>query len=170
MQSAPAGSNPFAVLTAVVAPAILTNASSILALGTSNRLARVVDRTRFVVTQLADLEPGSGDHQDWSRQLEGLRTRAQLLVKALRATYASLGLFAAAALVSVAGSIFSYYAQQVPFEVCAFLAIVTGGSAVIGLSSGCLQMVRETRLAVRNLAEEARITSARHAPAPPPSQ
>ena len=43
-----AGGNPFAVLTAVVAPAILTNACSVLALGTSNRLARVVDRTRVV--------------------------------------------------------------------------------------------------------------------------
>ena len=39
-----AGGNPFAVLTAVVAPAILTNACSVLALGTSNRLARVVAR------------------------------------------------------------------------------------------------------------------------------
>ncbi len=48
MQYSSIGSNPFAVLTAVVAPAILTNASSVLALGTSNRLARVVDRTRIV--------------------------------------------------------------------------------------------------------------------------
>ena len=40
--------NPFAVLTAIVAPAILTNACSVLSLGTSNRIARVVDRTRVV--------------------------------------------------------------------------------------------------------------------------
>ena len=39
---APMSDNPFAALTAVVAPAILTNASSILALGTGNRVARVV--------------------------------------------------------------------------------------------------------------------------------
>ena len=45
------GNNPFAVLTAVVAPAILTNASSVLALGISNHLARVVDRTRVVYAQ-----------------------------------------------------------------------------------------------------------------------
>jgi len=32
--------SPFAVLTAVVAPAVLTNASSVLCLGTGNRLAR----------------------------------------------------------------------------------------------------------------------------------
>src|SRR5215469_4332327 len=36
----PIGGNPFAVLTAIVAPAILTNAYSVLALGTSNRPGR----------------------------------------------------------------------------------------------------------------------------------
>ena len=45
--------NPFAVLTAIVAPAILTNACSVLALGTSNRLGRVVDRTRVVASDIA---------------------------------------------------------------------------------------------------------------------
>src|SRR5271157_4475553 len=53
VQYTPLASNPFAVLTAVVAPAILTNASSVLALGTSNRLARVVDRTRVVAAELS---------------------------------------------------------------------------------------------------------------------
>jgi len=56
------GGNPFAVLTAVVAPAILTNACSVLALGTSNRLARVVDRTRVVARELAALESGGSAH------------------------------------------------------------------------------------------------------------
>jgi hypothetical protein len=150
---------PFAVLTAVVAPAILTNASSVLALGTSNRLARVVDRTRAVTRELASLQPGSSYHQAWMLQLEGLRVRARLLVNALRNFYAALGLFAASALVSVGGSIAAYYGQKFLFEIAAALAIVTGAAAVIGLSWGCALMVRETRLAVRNLAEEARISS-----------
>jgi hypothetical protein len=38
--------NPFTVLTFIVAPAILTNASSIMVLSTSNRLAKVFDRTQ----------------------------------------------------------------------------------------------------------------------------
>ena len=36
--------NLFALLTLVVAPAVLTNASSVLALNTANRFGRVVDR------------------------------------------------------------------------------------------------------------------------------
>jgi len=151
------GGNPFGVLTSVVAPAILTNASSVLALGTGNRLARVVDRTRVVAVELAAREPGSPDYQAWASQLDRLQVRAQLLLKALRAFYASLGLFASAALVSVGGSIAAYYGRKLPFQLAAGLAVLTGGSAVAGLASGCFLMVRETRLAVQNLAEEARM-------------
>jgi hypothetical protein len=158
------GGNPFAVLTAVVAPAILTNACSVLALGTSNRLARVVDRTRVVARELAAIEPGGSSHsQDhygsWAAQLTGLQVRTRLLVKALRVIYGSLGLFATAALLSVVGAIIpywgTYYGQRALFQVTAGLALLAGAVAVVGLASGCALMVHETRLAVQNLAEEA---------------
>jgi hypothetical protein len=160
--------NPFAVLTAIVAPAILTNASSVLALGTSNRLARVVDRTRVVAAELAVFEPASPDYQMWLAQLEPLQIRAQLLLKALRLFYAGLGLFAASALVSVGGSIAAYYNQKLLFEAGAALAVLTGASAVLGLAGGCVLMVHETQLAVQNLAEEAKIrVGRRHVTQPP---
>ena len=162
LQYASTVATPFAVLTAVVAPAILTNASSVLALGTSNRLARVVDRTRIVWAELSEFEPGTPDYQSWSAQLPRLQVRANLLVKALRLFYACLGLFAASALVSVGGSIASYYGQPLLFEAAAGLAMVTGASAVVGLGSGCALMVRETTLAVQNLTEEAKIRAHRH--------
>jgi hypothetical protein len=160
--------NPFAVLTAIVAPAILTNASSVLALGTSNRLARVVDRTRVVAAELSAFEPESPDYQMWAAQLEPLGIRAQLLLRALRFFYAGLGLFAASALVSVGGSIATYYGQRLLFEAAAALAVLTGASAVVGLASGCVLMVRETQLAVRILAEEARIRARHHRAAQAP--
>jgi hypothetical protein len=151
------GGNPFAVLTAVVAPAILTNACSVLALGTSNRLARVVDRTRVVARELATIEPSDSHYPNWEAQLDGLQVRTRLLVKALRAIYGSLGLFATAALVSVVGSIATYYGPGIMFQLTAGLALLAGAVAVLGLASGCFLMVQETRLAVQNLAEEAKI-------------
>ena len=75
--------NPFAVLTAVVAPAILTNACSVLCLGTGNRIARVVDRTRVITAEIASLEVGTSEYQVRLSQLERLQVRAQLLLKAL---------------------------------------------------------------------------------------
>jgi hypothetical protein len=151
------GNNPFAVLTAIVAPAILTNASSVLALGTSNRLGRVVDRTRVVYSDMARSASGSLAYGEWMEQLTALRTRGQMLLRALRLFYAALGLFAASALVSVGGSVAAYYGQKGLFQVAAGLAVMTGASAVIGLAGGCTLMVGETRLAVQSLAKEAEI-------------
>jgi hypothetical protein len=148
--------NPFAALTAVVAPAILTNACSVLALGTANRLARVVDRMRIVVRELRTFEPGTPEHDAWSRQRDGLNTRTQLLLKALRSFYAALGCFAAAALLMVIGTFFAFYAQTVALRSITTVAFVAGSVAVVGLVYGCVQMVRETRLAVQYLTEEAR--------------
>lgn len=156
-QTALIGNNPFAVLTAIVAPAILTNASSVLALGTSNRLGRVVDRTRVVYSDIARSAPGSSEYGEWMEQLAALRTRGQMLLRALRLFYAALGLFAASALVSVGGSVAAYYGQKALFQMAAGLAVMTGASAVIGLASGCTLMVRETRLAVQSLSKEAEI-------------
>ena len=89
----------------------------------------------------------------WAAQLEPLQVRAQLLLKALRFFYAGLGLFAASALVSVGGSIAAYYGQRPLFEAAAALAVLSGASAVLGLASGCVLMVRETQLAVQYLAK-----------------
>src|SRR6266496_2868527 len=46
------GANPFGILTFIVAPAILTNASTVIALGTSNRFARAIDRARALSSQV----------------------------------------------------------------------------------------------------------------------
>jgi hypothetical protein len=155
-------SNPFAVLTAIVAPAILTNASSVLALGTSNRLGRVVDRTRVVAKEMSALEPDHPDYAKLAAQLVPLSVRGQQLVKALRMFYAALGLFAASALVSVGGSLAAYYSHRLLFEVAVILAMLTGASAVLGLTIGCVLMIHETQLAVKSLTEEAELRARHH--------
>ena len=68
--------SPFAVLTAIVAPAILTNACSVLSLGIGNRLGRVVDRTRVVASDLAASRPETPEYLEWKSQLRALETRA----------------------------------------------------------------------------------------------
>jgi hypothetical protein len=148
--------DPFSILTVVVAPAVLTNASSVLALGTNNRLARVADRTHAVTAQLAKLEPGARDREIWATQLPDLQTRAQLLLRALRCFYLGLGLFATSALISIAGSIVVYYGQRSVFQIAAGIGVVCGASAVIALVCGCILMIRETQLAVKGLAYEAK--------------
>src|SRR5258708_2411700 len=115
--------NPFAVLTAVVAPAILTNACSVLSLGTANRIARVVDRTRVVAAALAALVAGSVDYEGYSHQLERLQMRGKFLLKALQLFYASLGAFAASALAAVVGSAFASCDLFVSYRAAAVIRV-----------------------------------------------
>jgi hypothetical protein len=151
--------NPFAALTIVVAPAILTNASSVLCLGTGNRIARVVDRTRFITTELAGLRGSDARRDLFARQLDRLKVRAQLLLRALRLFYISLASFASAALISVFGSVLAGIAGPLTFGTLAALGLVSGTVGVTGLVVGCALMVQETRLAVRNLTEEAKLAT-----------
>ena len=156
MEYALAGADPFSILTIVVAPAVLTNASSVLALGTNNRLARVADRTHAVIAQLSTLEPGARDYEISKAQLPALVTRAQLLLGALRWFYLGLGLFASSALISIAGSIVVYYGGRTTFQIAAGIGVLCGALAVISLVCGCVLMIRETQLAVRGLALDAK--------------
>jgi hypothetical protein len=146
--------NPFAALTVVVAPAILTNASSVLCLGTGNRIARVVDRTRVLTAEIARLDPSSPLGEPYNRQIARLRVRAHLLLRALRFFYTSIGSFAAAALISVIGSLLVTPGGVPVFEAIAALGLMVGAIGVAGLVIGCTVMVRETRLAVKFLEEE----------------
>ena len=74
--------NFFALLTLIVAPAVLTNASSVLALNTANRFTRVVDRARRLVEELECNPTDPGTHVARLRQMARLRRRAALLLHA----------------------------------------------------------------------------------------
>src|SRR5260370_21010409 len=150
----PFGNDPFAALSIVVAPAIVTSVASVLCLGTANRLARVVDRTRVVSAQLAHLAPKAETIVTSRRQLEELRVRWNLVLRALICFYMSLGSFAAAALISLVGSSFTATAVRLPFNFMAILGLLSGTVGVGGLVFGCPIMRQATRLALEKIAEE----------------
>jgi hypothetical protein len=152
--------NPFAVLTAIVAPAILTNACSVLALGTSNRVARVVDRTRVLSLELAKLREGESGYVSRLRQIERLRQRSRLLLSALRYVYAALGCFAGCALLSVIGALAALYDVSAAFHVSAAVALLVGLAAVVSLVIGSSTIVAETRVALQGMTEEVNDTLA----------
>jgi hypothetical protein len=155
---APVSENPFAVLTLIAAPAVFTNASSVLALGTANRLARVVDRTRQIGTNLHEQPPSDDALKTmWVRHLDRLEKRAGLLVRAMSFFYAAIGAFAAASLVSILGASLAGSSFSLPFAAIAGVSFVVGIVGFLGLSVGCSLLVRETRLALITQSEEARM-------------
>jgi hypothetical protein len=85
--------NPYAALSLIVAPAVLTNASSILVLSTSNRLARAVDRARVLATELDTPAKAMDLAALRLSELDSAARRAVMLLGALRLFYASIGSF-----------------------------------------------------------------------------
>jgi Protein of unknown function (DUF2721) len=155
MLMASTAENPFAVLTLIAAPAVFTNASSLLVLGTSNRLARVVDRTRFIARELHVSAKRDEVTNLWVSHLSRLEVRGVLLVRALSFFYVAIGCFAAASLVSILGAVLAGTAYRLPFEAIAGIGFVAGTIGFVGLAVGCVLLVRETRLALRSMSEEA---------------
>jgi uncharacterized protein DUF2721 len=151
----PVSESPFAVLTLIAAPAVFTNASSVLALGTGNRLARVVDRTRQLVRDLHGTEINDETKELWMRHLSRLEQRGALLVRAMSFFYGAIGCFAAASVVSILGASVVWTQYRWPFEVIVVISFVAGVVGFTGLAVGCSLLVRETRLALRSITEEA---------------
>jgi hypothetical protein len=157
-------SNPFAVLSLIVAPAILTNACSVLIMSTSNRLARVVDRARELTRQLEGAEDFSSPAG--ARRLQELSTsegRSLLLLRALSCCYVALSGFASATLLSLFGAVVVPVGRTELTLAFEALAILAGMTAVGSLVLASTLLISETRLAVavlRERAQELRVRAA----------
>ncbi len=161
-------SNPFAVLSLIVAPAILTNATSVLIMSTSNRLARGVDRAREISKQLEGTNEFSGEEpQRRLRELAAAEQRTLLLLQSLRSFYVALGGFASAAFVSLLGAVLAPVEVEKVVLVLEIAGVATGLIAVSAMVNGSLLLLRETRIAVRVINERAatvreRVARGRH--------
>jgi Protein of unknown function (DUF2721) len=98
--------NPFAILTFISAPAVLTNASCVIVFGTGNRYGRAIDRMHELSVAV---EKGAGLEEAELRlrirQLESGETRTLLIVRALTCFYTAVAGFVASTLVSLIGAV-----------------------------------------------------------------
>lgn len=151
----PLTTNPLSILTFIVAPAILTNASSVMALGTSNRFARAIDRARTLSAELEGKVPETDPEAARTmRRLGFTEVRARLLVRALTAFYLSVGSFGAAALISLLTAGFFIMRQDFLRELSLGLGLAAGIVGVGGLVVGSALLVLETRMTLRILQSE----------------
>ncbi len=160
--------NPFTLLSLIAAPAVLTNAASLLVLSTSNRFARAIDRGRSLAAELQKETTADDPHTALRlAQLHRAEKRSLLLLTSLRLFYLSLGSFAAASLVSVIGAGVASSTSDLVLRVFVAVSTFAGVIGVGSLVFGCTVLVRETRLAVYSISEEARILSERFSRPPP---
>lgn len=170
--------NPFTVLSLIAAPAVLTNASSVLALGTSNRLARAVDRARSLSTELVSTTQEPRFEEIRMRQLERAERRSIVLMRALSSFYLAVGCFASASLVSLLGAGIAATGLHLASRLLQILAVLVGVVGVSGIVHGCYLLLQESQLVILNLQEEADYVRARRRerlaastvpPEPPPA-
>ena len=88
-----------------------------------------------------------------TRQLERLRVRGQLLMRAQSAVYASIGGFVATALLAVVGAA-ADSASHLASWILGGGGMVLGSGAAGSLLYGCVLIVRETRLALAGLRDD----------------
>lgn len=139
--------NPFIMLTFIVAPAVLTNCSALMAMSTSNRFARAIDRGREIAKQIEDSRTEPPYEIDrLLTELTGVETRALLLIKALRSFYWSLASFALVTLTSLLGALLTALSPSSPGLFFLIFVLLIGFSAVGGLVYGSLLLLRETRM------------------------
>lgn len=147
-------SNPFAILTFIAAPAVLTNACTLLVLNTTNRLARVVDRTRIVVDRLEASVLPHWKQEIYNSELAIHRRRAKLLVRSLGLLYFSIGSFTAGVLLSLLGATLEYAQYLLAFRYVLICSLLTGIAGLSTLAVTCLYLFAEIRLAILAIRHE----------------
>jgi len=146
--------NPFVVLSYVGGPALLTNATSLFILSTSNRFARAIDRARVLAER-------SDNGIDVLEELKDAHKRVDLIVRALTSFYVAAAMFALGTLATIAGAAVAEV-QNAPI-----LTVVIAGAAIVGVAgfvafmAGAISLVFEARITAKMIALEARSAFAR---------
>jgi hypothetical protein len=146
--------NPFAVLTFISAPAVLTNASCVLLFGTGNRYGRAVDRVHALA---GAIETGTGlDATEVAvkmRELQAGEKRASLIVRALTCFYTAVAGFVLSTLMSLLGALLVGWGGVLAWSSIG-VALVAGTTGVAAMIAGALMLARETRYSFTVLQEE----------------
>lgn len=147
--------NPFAVLTFIAAPAILTSATSVLAMSTINRMLRARERMHQLLTEAENPTLYRG------ASLIDLVNRAEqqglLLLRAMRWIYVALGSFAAATLVTLVGAVAGQMGGHLVLQIIVGIGLLLGCTGLAGLVGGCFNLFRSTELSLLNIREEAEL-------------
>ena len=151
--------NPFAVLSFIAAPALLTNASCLLALSTINRMLR----TRESMHQLLkESESAALPHgPKFIEHVNRVERQALMLLGALHWIYVALGAFVAATLVTLLGALAGELGNEFFTRVVVGVGLLLGFDGVGGLIGGCVNLFHATQLSMINIHEEAATIRAR---------
>jgi len=132
----------------------LTNASSLLALSTSNRFLRAGERLRIVAAELEHCQTAA--EREWRiRHIDRIEHQAALLLGAMRADYVALGSFVTASLVCLVGAALASRQMHPLDEIMMVLGMIAGFSGAAALVFASVRLLQATKLSMVNISEEA---------------
>lgn len=147
--------SPFAVLTFIVAPALLTNATSVLAMSTINRMLHTRERMQKLYEKSEEAKLSPEDAERLVIKVNRVERQAVVLLRSLHAIYVALGAFAAATLVTLLGASLAPFQGAVWFRWLGGLGLVLGFVGVAGLLVGSMSLFHATQLSLLNIRSEA---------------
>ena len=135
----------YAILTAMLAPAFFLTATSSLLMSANTRLARIIDRTRVLLKELAEAD--DLEESDLLDQRIALQRRRTLIVmRGSQFLYLAISFFVATSLTVAADSLVGYRLGATP----TFLAVL----GVLSMFAASILLSRESVLAVRLVNDE----------------
>lgn len=145
--------NPFVVLSYVTGPALLTNATSLILLSTTNRFARAIDRSRHLTDRLTSGQPGVMQEVEAS-ELRVVGRRIRLIGRAISGFYLAAAMFALATVISILGAGLAEMVSRVALDVIVGLGVTFGLIGFAAFVIAAFALVVEARLTMATLARE----------------
>ncbi len=140
--------NPFAIITIIAAPAILTNASSILTLSTSTRLMRCLDRISNLTEKIDRGGLAEEMRTRYFKQIEMSHRQSRQFLRALRAIYTTLASFAFASFIALLGAATARVFPAPLIETFGVLSLIAGGSGAVGFIWASIELIKASRITV----------------------
>ena len=157
--------NPFVVLSYVSGPALLTNATSLLLLSTTNRFARSIDRSRYLTALLGRPSQEHGILEVEADELRTVGRRIRLIGLAISGFYLAAAMFALATVTSILGAVLAQSVGGPALDILVAFAVFLGGVGFAAFVTAAFALVVETRITMGSLAKEsaAAIAAMEHA-------
>jgi hypothetical protein len=147
--------SPFAVLTFIVAPALLTNATCLLALSTANRMLRARERMHGLFEKSETAGLSEDERARLRNEANRVEKQSLHLLKGLRSIYVALGGFVLATFVTLLGAPLAQVEGGQWFRITAVCGMLLGGIGVCGIVNGSFHLFQATQISMINIREEA---------------
>jgi len=159
--------SPFGAVTFIAAPALLTNASSVLAMSTINRMLATRELMNRLYSKSEERILSATEAVLLIKKVDRVEKQAELLLNALHSIYLALAAFVSATLVTLLGAGCAPFHFALLMQWLIGFGVALGIIGVGGLVTGCGKLFQATQISLANIRDEAAQIRERQTPRTP---